>query len=45
MGKLGTRMIDHLQGIEDYKEKFRKVFWVTLDFFGKAQPQGDAAGA
>ncbi|MGH8506273.1 MAG: TetR/AcrR family transcriptional regulator, partial [Stenotrophobium sp.] len=22
-----------LQGIEDYKEKFRKVFWVVLDFF------------
>jgi AcrR family transcriptional regulator len=33
MGKLAVRMIDHLQGIEDYKEKFRKVFWVSLDFF------------
>ncbi len=33
LGKLGSRMIDHLQGIEDYKEKFRKVFWVSLDFF------------
>jgi len=22
-----------LQGIEDYKERFRKVFWVSLDFF------------
>jgi AcrR family transcriptional regulator len=35
MGRLATRMIDHLQGIEDFKEKFRKVFWVTLDFFEK----------
>src|SRR5882757_464632 len=33
MGKLAVRMIDHLQGIEDYKERFRKVFWVSLDFF------------
>lgn len=35
LGKLAVRMIDHLQGIENYKEKFRKVFWVTLDFFEK----------
>jgi len=35
MARLATRMIDHLQGIEDFKEKFRKVFWVTLDFFEK----------
>lgn len=35
LGRLAARMIDHLQGIEDYKEKFRKVFWVTLDFFEK----------
>ena len=35
LGRLATRMIDHLQGIEDFKEKFRKVFWVTLDFFEK----------
>jgi TetR/AcrR family transcriptional regulator, repressor of fatR-cypB operon len=33
LGRLAARMIDHLQGIEDIKEKFRKVFWVTLDFF------------
>src|ERR1700757_2546788 len=26
MDKLAVRMIDHLQGLEDYKEKFRKVF-------------------
>lgn len=35
LSKLAIRMIDHLQGIEDYKERFRKVFWVTLDFFEK----------
>ena len=35
LGKLAVRMLDHLQGIEDYKEKFRKVFWVTVDFFEK----------
>ncbi|TXH05243.1 MAG: TetR/AcrR family transcriptional regulator [Nevskiaceae bacterium] len=35
LGKLAVRMIDHLQGIEDIKERFRKVFWVTLDFFEK----------
>jgi len=33
--KLAVRMIDHLQGIEDYKERLRKVFWVSLDFFEK----------
>lgn len=35
MGLLAARMIDHLQGIEEYKEKLRKVFWVVLDFFEK----------
>ena len=35
LGRLAARMIDHLQGIEDYKERFRKVFWVSLDFFDK----------
>lgn len=33
MAKLAARMLDHLQGIEDYKEKLRKVFWVSLDYF------------
>lgn len=32
LGQLAERMIDHLQGIEDYKERLRKVFWVALDF-------------
>jgi AcrR family transcriptional regulator len=35
LGRLAARMIDHLQGIEDHKERLRKVFWVTLDFFDK----------
>jgi TetR/AcrR family transcriptional regulator, repressor of fatR-cypB operon len=35
LGRLAARMVDHLQGIEDYKEKLRKVFWVMLDFFEK----------
>ena len=33
MGKLTDRIIDHLQGIEDLKEKLRKVFWVQLDYY------------
>ena len=35
LSKLAARMLDHLQGIEDYKEKLRKVFWVNVDFFEK----------
>ncbi len=33
MGKLTDRIIDHLQGIEDLKEKLRKVFWLQLDYY------------
>jgi len=33
MGKLTDRIIDHLQGIEDLKEKLRKVFWVQIDYY------------
>jgi AcrR family transcriptional regulator len=35
LSKLAARMLDHLQGIEDYKERLRKVFWVSLDFYEK----------
>ena len=35
LGHLAARMIDHLQGIEDDKERLRKVFWVALDFIEK----------
>ncbi len=33
LGKLTDRIIDHLQGIEDLREKIRKVFWVQLDYY------------
>jgi len=33
MGKLTDRIVDHLQGIEDLKEKLRKVFWLQLDYY------------
>ncbi len=33
LGQLARRMLDHLQGIETYKDRLRKVFWVVLDFF------------
>lgn len=35
MDRLSARMLDHLQGIENYKERLRKTFWVSLDFFEK----------
>jgi AcrR family transcriptional regulator len=33
LGKMTDRIIDHLQGIRDLKEKLRKVFWVQLDYY------------
>ena len=33
LGKLTERIIDHLQGIEDLKEKLRKVMWLQLDYY------------
>lgn len=35
LGKLTERIVDHLQGIEDLKEKLRKVFWLQLDYYEK----------
>jgi len=35
MGELTERIIDHLRGIEDLKEKLRKVFWLQLDYYEK----------
>lgn len=35
LDQLAARMLDHLQGIEAYKERLRKTFWVTLDYFEK----------
>ncbi len=34
---LSNRLIDHLQGLEDVKERFRKAFWLMLDFFEKRE--------
>jgi AcrR family transcriptional regulator len=31
--ELVDRMVDHLQGIHDTKEKLRKIFWIQLDYF------------
>ncbi len=33
LGKLTERIMDHLQGIEDLKEKMRKVLWLQLDYY------------
>jgi len=33
LGKLTERIADHLQGIEDLKEKLRKVLWLQLDYY------------
>lgn len=35
---LARRMIDHLQGIENYKDRLRKVFWLMLEYF-ETNPQ------
>ena len=35
LGRLAERMIDHLQGIEDVRERLRKTLWVTLDHMDK----------
>ncbi|HSO09353.1 MAG TPA: TetR/AcrR family transcriptional regulator [Desulfoprunum sp.] len=40
MGKLTDRIVDHLQGIEDLKEKLRKVFWLQLDYYERHQGLG-----
>jgi AcrR family transcriptional regulator len=38
--ELCERIIDHLQGIEDLKEKLRKVFWVQLDYYERNPNMG-----
>jgi len=40
MGKLTDRIIDHLHGIEDLKEKLRKVFWLQLDYYERHEKFG-----
>ncbi|GAB6904191.1 Transcriptional regulator, TetR family [Desulfosarcina cetonica] len=40
LGKLTDRIYDHLQGIEDLKEKMRKVLWLQLDYYERNQGLG-----
>jgi AcrR family transcriptional regulator len=40
MGKLTDRIEDHLHGIEDLKEKLRKVFWLHLDYYERNEGLG-----
>ena len=40
LGKLTERISDHLQGIEDLKEKMRKVLWLQLDYYERHQELG-----
>jgi len=40
MGKLTDRIVDHLKGIEDMKEKLRKVFWLQLDYYERHEGLG-----
>ena len=40
MGKLTDRIIDHLHGIENLKEKLRKVFWLQLDYYERHEGLG-----
>ncbi|WP_370261966.1 TetR/AcrR family transcriptional regulator [Limnobacter sp.] len=35
LSRLANRMIDHLEGIEDYRERLRKTLWVMLDYFDR----------
>ncbi|HUW54987.1 MAG TPA: TetR/AcrR family transcriptional regulator [Rhodanobacter sp.] len=35
LARLADRMIDHLQGIDDARERLRKTCWVTLDYMDK----------
>lgn len=40
LGVLTDRIVDHLQGLENLKEKLRKVFWVQLDYYERDQELG-----
>lgn len=35
LGRLAARMVDHLQGIDEPRERLRKTCWVTLEFMDK----------
>jgi AcrR family transcriptional regulator len=40
LDKLTERIVDHLQGIADLKEKLRKVLWLQLDYYERHQGLG-----
>ena len=40
MSELTERIADHLNGIEDLKEKLRKVFWLHLDYYERNEGLG-----
>jgi AcrR family transcriptional regulator len=40
MANLTDRIADHLNGIEDLKEKLRKVFWLHLDYYERNEGLG-----
>jgi AcrR family transcriptional regulator len=40
MSQLTDRIGDHLNGIEDIKEKLRKVFWLHLDYYERHEQLG-----
>jgi AcrR family transcriptional regulator len=40
MSQLTDRIEDHLNGIEDIKEKLRKVFWLHLDYYERHEQLG-----
>lgn len=40
MGKLTDRIVDHLHGLENLKEKLRKVFWLQLDYYERHEGLG-----
>ena len=40
MEKLTDRIADHLNGIQDLKEKLRKVFWLHLEYYERHEELG-----
>lgn len=38
--QLAERMADHLAGIDTYRDRLSKVFWVVLDFFDRNPQMG-----
>lgn len=38
--QLAERMLDHLAGIDTYRDRLSKVFWVVLDFFDRNPQMG-----